>query len=214
VIGILGGTFDPIHYGHLRPAAQVLLALDLAEIRFIPTARPPHRKSPEASYEHRLRMVELAVAPHERLHVDDRESRIAGPSYTVLTLESLRAELGEQPLCLLIGSDAFRGIESWYQWRRLLQLANIVVMERPGSPMSTVAQLPSWAQEHVCRDKDVLADKPSGMLWLQHVDPQDISASGIRTMIEHGQSIADLVPHAVWDYIRRNRLYHYKDQEV
>jgi nicotinate-nucleotide adenylyltransferase len=194
VIGILGGTFDPIHYGHLRPAAQVLLALDLAEIRFIPTARPPHRKSPEASYEHRLRMVELAVAPHERLHVDDRESRIAGPSYTVLTLESLRAELGEQPLCLLIGSDAFRGIESWYQWRRLLQLANIVVMERPGSPMSTVAQLPSWAQEHVY--------------------PQDISASGIRTMIEHGQSIADLVPHAVWDYIRRNRLYHYKDQEV
>lgn len=214
MIGILGGTFDPIHYGHLRPAAQVLLALDLAEIRFIPTARPPHRKPPEASYEHRLRMVELAVAPHERLHVDDRESRIAGPSYTVLTLESLRAELGEQPLCLLIGSDAFREIESWYQWRRLLQLANIVVMERPGSPMSTVTPLLSWAREHVCRNKDEFADNSSGMLWLQHVDPQNISASRIRAMIEHGQSIADLVPHAVWDYIRRNRLYHCKDQDV
>ncbi len=214
MIGILGGTFDPIHYGHLRPAAQVLLALDLAEIRFVPTARPPHRKPPEASYEHRLHMVELAVASHDRLRVDDRESRIAGPSYTVHTLESLRAELGEQPLCLLIGSDAFRGIESWYQWWRLLQLANIVIMERPGSPMSTVTQLPPWAQEHVCRNRDELAGNPSGMLWLQHVDPQDISASRIRVMIENGQSIAGLVPDVVWDYIRRNRLYHYKNQEV
>jgi nicotinate-nucleotide adenylyltransferase len=214
VIGILGGTFDPIHYGHLRPAAQVLLALDLAEIRFVPTARPPHRKPPEASYEHRLRMVELAVASHERLRVDDREIRIAGPSYTVRTLESLRAELGERPLCLLIGSDAFRGIESWYQWQRLLQLANIVVIERPGSPLSTVTQLPSWARGHVCRNKDELAGNSSGLLWLQHVDPQDISASRIRAMIEQGQSIVGLLPDVVWDYIRRNRLYHYKDQDV
>jgi nicotinate-nucleotide adenylyltransferase len=214
VIGILGGTFDPIHYGHLRPAAQVLLALDLAEIRFVPTARPPHREPPQASYEHRLRMVELAVASRDRLRVDDRESRIAGPSYTVHTLESLRAELGEQPLCLLIGSDAFRGIESWYQWQRLLQLASIIVMERPGSPISTITQLPPWARERVCHNRDEFICNSGGMLWLQHVDPQDISASRIRAMVEHGQSIAGLLPDVVWDYIRRNRLYHYKDQEV
>ena len=214
MIGILGGTFDPIHYGHLRPAAQVLLALDLAEIRFIPTARPPHRKPPVANYGHRLRMVELALASHDRLRVDDRESHIAGPSYTVHTLESLRAELGEQSLCLLIGSDAFRAIESWYQWRRLLQLANIVVMERPGSPLSSLTRLLPWAREHACRNQEKLARNPNGMLWLQHVEPQDISASRIRTMIENGQSIAGLLPDVVWDYIRRNRLYHYRDREV
>lgn len=214
MIGILGGTFDPIHYGHLRPAVQVLLALDLEEIRFVPTARPPHREPPAASYEHRLRMVELAIASHDRFRVDDRESRMPGPSYTVHTLESLRAELGEQPLCLLIGSDAFLGIESWYQWRRLLQLANIVVMERPRSPMAAAAPLPVWAREHICRHKDEFAHSPSGMLLLQHVDPQDISASRIRAMITNGQSIAGLLPDAVWDYIRRNRLYHYKDQGV
>jgi nicotinate-nucleotide adenylyltransferase len=214
VIGILGGTFDPIHYGHLRPAAQVLQALDLEEIRFVPTARPPHRKPPVASYEHRSRMVELAIASLDRFRVDDRESRIPGPSYTVHTLASLRAELGKQPLCLLIGSDAFLELESWYQWRRLLQLAHIVVMERPGSPMATAAQLPAWASERVCREKGELARSPSGKLLLQHVDPQDISASRIRAMIANGQSIAGLLPDAVWHYIRRNRLYHYKDQGV
>ena len=214
MIGILGGTFDPVHYGHLRPAVQVLLALELAEIRFVPTARPPHRKPPMVPYEHRLRMVELAVASRDRLRVDDRESRMAGPSYTVRTLESLRAELGVQPICLLIGSDAFRAIESWYQWRRLLQLAHIVVIERPGSPISSVVQLSPWAREHVCRDRNELARSRNGMLWLQQVDPQDISASRIRMMIANGQSIAGLVPDAVWDYIRRNRLYHYQDQKV
>ena len=103
MIGIFGGTFDPIHYGHLRPGQQALRALELQELRFIPAAHPPHRQTPVAACEHRLRMAELAVAEHPGLRVDDRETRRDGPSYTVATLESLRAENETQPMCLLMG---------------------------------------------------------------------------------------------------------------
>lgn len=207
MIGILGGTFDPIHYGHLRPAAQVLIALDLEEIRFIPAARPPHRRMLGATFAHRLRMVELAVADNPRFRVDEREMSRPGPSYTVHTLDSLRREYASRPICLLMGSDAFRGLESWYQWERLLELAHIVVMERPASP--TGAQLPSWAEHRLCRDKSELSNSPSGRISIQYVDPQDISASHIRTLIASGQSVAGLLPGVVYDYIQENHLYGY-----
>lgn len=205
MIGILGGTFDPIHYGHLRPATQVLVALDLEEVRFIPAARPPHRRMPAATFEHRLRMVELAVAENPRFRVDEREMSMPGPSYTVHTLESLRGEYGSRPICLLMGSDAFRELESWYQWKRLFELSHIVVMERPDSP--TGAQLPGWAEHRLCRDKIELSNSPGGRIWIQHVDPQNISASHIRALIARGQSVAGLVPGVVGDYIRNNHLY-------
>jgi nicotinate-nucleotide adenylyltransferase len=207
VIGILGGTFDPIHYGHLRPAAQVLIALDLEEVRFIPAARPPHRRMPAATFAHRLRMVELAVAANPQFRVDERERNMPGPSYTVRTLESLRREYDSRPICLLMGSDAFRGLESWYQWERLLELSHIVVMERPASPTS--AQLPSWAEHRLCRDKSELSNHAGGLISIQHVDPQDISASHIRALIASGQSVAGLLPGTVYDYIQRNHLYGY-----
>ena len=142
-LGILGGTFDPIHYGHLRPAQEVLRALDLAEIRVIPAANPPHRRPPVATPEQRLRMVELAVAGVPGFTVDDREFRRGGPSYTVLTLESLRSEFGERPLCLLMGLDAFEGIETWHQWQRLPELAHFIVMTRPGWEFPAGERLPA-----------------------------------------------------------------------
>jgi nicotinate-nucleotide adenylyltransferase len=207
VIGILGGTFDPIHYGHLRPAAQVLTALDLEEIRFIPAARPPHRRVPAATFAHRLRMVGLAVTENPRFRVDEREMRIPGPSYTVHTLESLRGEYGSRSICLLMGSDAFRELESWYQWERLLELSHIVVMQRPDSP--TGAQLPSWVENRLCRDKGELSNYPGGRVLIQHVDPQNISASKIRAQIASGQSVAGLLPDVVYHYIQKNHLYGY-----
>ena len=118
-LGILGGTFDPIHHGHLRPAQEILRALDLAEVRLIPAFIPPQRRPPVATVEQRLRMTELAVADMPGFRVDDREIRRRGPSYTVLTLESLRQELGARSLCLLLGMDAFQDIESCHQWQRL-----------------------------------------------------------------------------------------------
>lgn len=213
MIGILGGTFDPIHYGHLRPAEQVLRAIGLDEIRFIPAAIPPHRAIPVASCRHRLRMVQLAVAPRPGFCVDDRETRVEGPSYTVRTLESLRAELGSQILCLIIGADAFAGLESWYQWNRLFELAHIVVVERPAAPMPhSSACLPAWARDRVCDSRQALSKATAGLVLLQHVDPQDISSTSIRDMIKKGESVQGLFPDAVWEYIRANQLYGYEKQ--
>ena len=212
VIGILGGTFDPIHYGHLRPAAQVLIALDLEEVRFIPAARPPHRQAPAVSFEHRLHMVELAMAENRRFRVDGREMRMPGPSYTVQTLESLRREYGSKPICLLMGSDAFSELESWYQWERLLELSHIVVMERPQS--SVGMRLPVWAEHRLCLDGRELSSRPNGRVLLQDVEPQDISASRIRALIARGQPVAGLLPDTVYSYIQKNRLYGCKSSEV
>ncbi len=215
LIGILGGTFDPIHYGHLRPALAVLGALGLDEVRFVPAGMPPHRTVPSASSQHRLRMVELAVASRPGLCVDDRETRMESPSYTVQTLESLRGDIGSRALYLLMGTDAFHGIDSWYRWERLLQLAHIVVMERPGSPAPGMhAQLPSWARDHVCQDQRELSCTAAGRILFQHVEPQAISASEIRRMIAQGQSVEELLPAEVWQYIRTHRLYGYRYEEA
>ncbi len=210
MIGILGGTFDPIHYGHLRPAAQVLCALNLDQVRLVPAAIPPHRAVPVAPCSHRLRMVELAVAEYTGFCVDDRETRMRGPSYTVRTLKSMRTELGSRQLCLLMGADAFDGLDSWYHWEELFELAHIVVMQRPGWPVpDSATTLPVWARTRICSEKARLLDARSGLIMFQRVDPQDISASRIRSMIAKGESVRGLMPDPVWRYICVNRLYGY-----
>ena len=206
-LGILGGTFDPIHYGHLRPAQEVLRALDLAEIRVIPAANPPHRRSPVATPEQRLRMVELAVTGVPGFTVDDREFRRSGPSYTVLTLESLRREFGERPLCLLLGLDAFEGIETWHQWQRLPELAHLIVMTRPGWEFPASARLPPWARDRQVRDTSMLNQASGGKIYYQAVTPQDISATRIREALARGEPVEAWLPSAVLEYIRANRVY-------
>ncbi|MCR4347024.1 MAG: nicotinate-nucleotide adenylyltransferase [Sulfuricaulis sp.] len=206
-IGILGGTFDPVHYGHMRPAQEVLRALDLAEVRIIPAAHPPHRRPPLATVDQRLRMVELAVAEFPGLRVDDREIRRGGPSYTVLTLESLREEFSERPLCLLLGLDAFDGIGTWHQWQRLPELAHFIVMTRPGWNIPAGVTLPSWARGRLARTAGDLAQASAGRIYFQTVTPQDISATHIRESIARGEAVDGLLPPAVLDYLRANRIY-------
>jgi nicotinate-nucleotide adenylyltransferase len=206
-IGILGGTFDPIHYGHLRPAQEVLRALDLAEVRIIPAANPPHRRPPLATAAQRLRMAELAVAEFPGLRVDDREIRRGGPSYTVLTLESLRGEFGVRPLCLLLGLDAFEGLETWHQWRRLPELAHFVVMTRPGWSLPAAGVLPAWACGRLAHAASDLTQTGAGKIYFQTVTPQDISATRIREAIARGEAVDGLLPSAVLDYLRANRIY-------
>jgi nicotinate-nucleotide adenylyltransferase len=206
-LGILGGTFDPIHYGHLRPAQEILHVFDLAEIRLIPAANPPHRQPPVATPEQRLRMAELAVAGIHGLTVDDREFRRGGPSYTVLTLESLRREFGERPLCLLMGLDAFEGIETWHQWQRLPELAHLIVMTRPGWEFPAGEKLPPWAHDRVLRDTSKLAQASAGKIYFQAVTPQDISATRIREALARGEAVEAWLPPAVLEYIRANRVY-------
>ena len=206
-LGILGGTFDPIHYGHLRPAQEIFRALDLAEIRFIPAANPPHRRTPVATAEQRSRMVALAVAGIPGFVVDKREIDRGGLSYTVETLESLRQEWGSRSLCLMMGTDAFEGIGSWHQADRLPTLANIIVMTRPGWNISGSLALPSWAQDRIERDQKKLNQHISGKIVFQAVTPQPISATQVRKAIAHGEPVENFMPAAVLEYIRTNRIY-------
>lgn len=207
MIGILGGTFDPIHYGHLRPAQEVLRVLGLAEIRVIPAAKPPHRRPPVATAAQRLRMVELAAAGIPGLVADDRELKRDGPSYTVTTLESLRREFIDCPLCLLMGMDAFEGLETWHRWPRLPELAHLIVMTRPGWTFPASDALPSWTRGRLEHEAARLAQVSAGKIYFQAVTPQDISATRIREAIARGDPVEQWVPPEVDNFIRVNRIY-------
>ena len=209
MIGILGGTFDPVHYGHLRPAQEAYERLPLDELRFVPAAAPPLRAAPVASGAQRLAMVQRAIAGIAGLRADDRELRRGGPSFTVSTLESLRAEIGATPLCLLIGMDQFRHFEQWHRWPDIPALAHLVVLNRPGI---SAGDLPGWASARVTEDFADLHQAPAGRLAFLAVHPQDISATDIRARLARGESVAGLVPDAVLDYIFANRLYGHQDR--
>lgn len=204
VIGIFGGTFDPIHYGHLRPATEARDRLGLAEVRFLPAAVPPHRPPPVASAGDRRAMVEIAIRGMVGFRCDDRELRRAGPSYTVSTLTELRAELGATPLCLLIGMDQFLELETWYRWQEIPELVHLAVLNRPGR---NPGEMPSWARARLAPDPAIFSETPAGQLAFLPVSPQDISASRIRMALARGESAEGLLPESVLDYIRQKGLY-------
>ena len=205
MIGIFGGSFDPIHYGHLRTARELATALSLTQVRFIPSAHPPHRAPPVAAAGDRLKMLQLALADESGFVADDRELRRAGPSYTLLTLESLHAELGAVSLYLIVGMDAFLGLDRWHRWQELWSHAHIVALPRPG--WSVEQRLPDWAQSRLCRDASELRQQPSGRLWVQSLTERDVSSTQIRAALARGESPANEVPPAVLRYIKDNRLY-------
>ena len=147
-MGLLGGTFNPIHHGHLRLALELYERLDLAEVRFIPSAYPPHRKQPSVSSQLRLKMVQAAIADVPGLKVDDRELWRSGPSYTVDTLSDLRDDYPHQPLCLILGMDAFMGLPYWYQWERLIHLAHFLVVVRPDTVLPKKHIMQHFLQKH------------------------------------------------------------------
>ena len=185
-IGIFGGTFDPIHFGHLRLAEEMAAALGLSRVLFMPAGQPPHREVPHISAAHRLEMVRRAIASNPFFAVDAREVQRAQPSYTVESLTALRDELGpDQPMWLLLGADAFLGLAGWHHWQRLFGLANIAVVGRPGAQ----ALQPDAMQEPLKSEvlnrlvADHTAAGPAGSVWFQHMTPLEISATAIRDIL-------------------------------
>ncbi|GAB6051056.1 nicotinate-nucleotide adenylyltransferase [Hydrogenophilus islandicus] len=214
MIGLIGGTFDPIHYAHLRLAEEAREMLRLDAVWFVPNARPPHRAAPAGDAAHRAAMVALALADAptfrlERVELDHPEE----PSYTVTTLMRLRHRLGDAtPLFWLVGADAFVGLDRWHRWTELLTLAHLVVATRPGVLLEeetlTPALQPLWASRRTA--ESVAAERtvpPAG--WVIHLDatPLAISATQIRALIAAGKSARYLLPDAVLRYIEAHHLY-------
>lgn len=207
MIGILGGTFDPVHFGHLRPALEVREALQLAELRLIPSNVPPHRPGPVASPTQRLAMLRAAVGDTPHFIIDERELERDGPSYTIDTLESLRHELGSISLCLLIGMDAFLGLPDWHRWQELIDHCHMVVMTRPGAELPGSGELAGFVERHRALDAAVLAAKPAGHVLFQPVTRLEISATRIRQLLAAGGSVRFLLPDAARAIVKREGLY-------
>jgi nicotinate-nucleotide adenylyltransferase len=204
---MLGGTFDPIHIGHLRSALELRERLGFEQVRLVPCHRPPHRSEPGASAPQRLRMLELALAGDSALCADARELRRPGPSYTFDTLGELRAELGAQcSLSLIMGADAFAGLDTWHRWRELPQLAHIVVMARPDCPLPARGPVAELLQA-LRAESAVLHEKTCGAIVPVALTPLPISATAIRALLREGKSPRYLLPDAVLSFIGENALY-------
>lgn len=208
-IGILGGTFDPVHNGHLTLATEVAEQLNLAEVRFIPAGRPPHRPAPFASSTERVDMLQLAISGNPRFSVDQREIPRAGTRYTVDTLNELRKEVGaSRPLCLLLGTDAFAGLATWRRWEELFTLAHVAVAQRPEFSLKNLP--PVLAAEFTKRhapSASTALHGPSGSIMVLEITPVDVSSSMIRDQLAKGAAVRDLLPPRVLDYIRINHVY-------
>jgi nicotinate-nucleotide adenylyltransferase len=206
-IGIFGGTFDPIHYGHLRTAFELGQALALAQVRFLPTGDPPHREAPLAPAALRLEMVRAAVAGEPAFAVDDREIRRTGRSYTVDTLTELRAELPGRSLCLLIGMDAFLGMPDWHRWREIFELAHVVVAHRPGWKAPITGPLGEVMVDRGTGSVRELHAAACGRILIQSVTQLEIASTELRQLILTGRDLRYLVPETVRDIILRTGCY-------
>ncbi len=204
---IFGGTFDPVHYGHLRAAAELRDLLEVADFRLLPAGHPPHRNSTQADGRHRLKMLRLALAMHPDLGLDDREIRRAGPSYMVDTLSELREQFGQRALVLALGQDAANGLDRWHQWQRLFELAHLVVMTRPESERRYTGRLAEIVAANEARQTDQLWRQPAGLILHLPVTQLAISSTDIRNQIQAGTDPRFLLPDAVLEYIRLRGLY-------
>lgn len=207
-VGVFGGTFNPVHYGHLRSAVELLERLGLSELRLMPSASPPLRDEPTCSAEHRAAMVELAVKGEPGLVCDQRELMRSGKSYTIDSLIEIREELGSQrSFCMVLGFDALLKIDRWHRWDELLNWAHVVVIARPGWTLPQDGPVARWLAEHRLMSPQQLREAPAGGVLVEELRPLDISATEVRDLIRAGRSVRYLMPHAVLRYIETHQLY-------
>ncbi|MCF6237150.1 MAG: nicotinate-nucleotide adenylyltransferase [Gammaproteobacteria bacterium] len=206
-IGIFGGTFDPVHFGHLRLALELKQFLGLAEVRLIPCHVPPHREAPIATPEQRLTMLKAALGNQSELTIDERELKRDGFSYMFDTLTSLRSEQCSTPLCLIIGSDAFIGLPQWHRWQELVELCHIIVMPRPGWKLIEKSPLNEWVDSRQADSPAALSHLLAGLIFFHEVTQLDISATKIRDLIKKGKSPRFLLPDSVLAVINEQGIY-------
>ncbi|HTP38616.1 MAG TPA: nicotinate-nucleotide adenylyltransferase [Steroidobacteraceae bacterium] len=206
-IGLFGGTFDPIHFGHLRTAFELWQALKLSEVRFLPTGNPPHREAPLAEGQLRVAMVRAAVAGQPGFVVDDREIRRTGMSYSVDTLTELRTEFPERSLCLLLGMDAFLGMPTWHRWREIFDLAHVIVAHRPGWKAPMTGPLGELMVDRGTGNVRELHSSKAGRIHVHGVTQLEIASTDLRQLILAGRDLRYLVPEPVRDIILGTGCY-------
>ena len=210
MIGIYGGTFDPVHYGHLRPAIDVFCTLDLSEIRFIPTGEPAHRAKPVATAEQRLDMLVLATKHVDGLKVDAREIKRIGPSFMIDTIRSLKMDLPNEMFCLIVGMDAFLDFASWREWETITEQVNIVVTHRPTfnfDVMTLDSKLKNYLVRAKTTQKNDMYNHSAGKCFFCPVTQLDISSTKIRQLVRHNMRLNYLLPDSVEHYLSQNAIY-------
>ncbi len=206
-IGILGGTFDPIHLGHLRMAIELYDALDLAKVHIIPCYQPVHRKQPVASADQRLAMVKCAIADEPALLADDREIRRQSPSYMIDTLLDLKQEMPETPLCLMLGIDAFLSFSSWHRWEDILSHAHLIIAHRPNYQIPPTGIVADLLKAPIQQEIAFIHEHNAGGILLRPITSLDISASDIRKQFAMGRNPRYLLPDNVYNYINQHGTY-------
>ena len=212
---LFGGTFDPIHFGHLRAAVEVRERLNVDALHLLPCHIPGHRDQPDSDTSHRSNMIRLAIASDDThdetgLLIDLRECAHSQPSYTVNTLLALREEIGQnQALIVTLGMDSFNALPQWHRWEELLSLAHLLVLKRPDNALAENETIAELLKEHVVTRLDDLKQSACGGIWVEEITPLAISATKIRRQISQGLSARYLLPDTVWSYIKTHSLYGY-----
>ena len=215
LIGLLGGTFNPIHFGHLRMAQEITDALELDEVRSIPAANPPHKDAPSVSALHRAEMVQLAIADNPLFKLDTQELNRTGASYTIDTLISLRSEINaghddKAALCLMMGSDAFVKFNTWHRWQEILDYCHIILVQRPMTSENQpplASDLAQLLQNHYTENISDLSSQHAGFIHMQNITALSISSTAIRSAFKLKQIPHYLMPEMVIKYITANTLY-------
>ena len=207
-VALFGGTFNPVHHGHLRIAIELAELLEVNALRMIPCALPPHREALAVSAQQRMSMLQAAISKHPRLVADDIELRRDGPSYTIDTLRQIRAEIGSQmPLYLCLGIDVLNSLDSWHQWQQLTDYCHLIISARPEYRLPEHSALAEWINQHRCGNLEQLKQTSAGKLYVCGTSLLAISSTDIRDRISRGDAIDFLTPAAVVNYIQQHHLY-------
>jgi nicotinate-nucleotide adenylyltransferase len=206
-VGIFGGTFDPIHHGHLRTALELYQRFDLQEVRLVPCQKPVLDKTAYATTEQRLQMLQLAIKDQPGLVIDEREIKRATPSFTIDTLISLRKEFPLTPLCLILGYDNLLNLERWHRWQELLKFAHLLINSRPLYEIPKQGVVAELLNNHQVIDAKLLQEQTAGLIYFAEMTQLNISATAIRQQIAQELSPRYLLPDAVWEFIQKEGIY-------